>query len=228
MKSALLIAVLSLLTSVTFAEVPAVEVGLKGGVSFAFGIWREETSWNDIADFLYHPALYGQLAWNLTPRHSLVAECGYAGRGMSVWAGEEHAEWVLHYIDLPLSYRHYWRRPQMDVWVGGGAYLAAMLAGTYDFDAYSISLFGHGSLDLEGTGSPTTARRLDYGASIAGGMEVLHVFAEMRLVIGIADVLDFTLVDGRRRGANADFQVLVGWKPGVRAKSAAASQETSR
>jgi hypothetical protein len=87
-----------------------------------------------------------------------------------------------------------------------------MLAGTYDFDVYSVSLFGRGSLDLEGTGSPTAARRLDYGASIAGGMDVLDAFAEMRLVIGIAD--------GRRHAANADFQLLVGWKPRLRARAA--------
>jgi hypothetical protein len=194
------------------AQVPAFEAGVKGGVSFASFFWTVNNSWNDLTVFVVHPDVYGQATWNITPGVALQLELGYAGRGASIEASQEDLRWYFNYVEVPLWLKFSERSEGMDVYAGGGGYVAWMLAGDYDFNASSVSLSGKGPLALTGVGDPTSAPSLDYGLSGTVGAQFGHVIAELRFAVGLPSVLDFTLSDGQRKAVNADIQLLAGWR----------------
>ena len=192
--------------------VPAFEIGVKGGLSCASFFWEENNSWNDLTMFVFHPNLYAQIAWNISPSLALQLECGYAGRGASIDATNEYAHWYFNYIEVPLWLKFQDRSAGMNAYAGAGGYVAWMLGGDYDFNAPSVLLNGKGPLTFAGPADATHTPRLDFGISGTVGGEFGQTIAELRFAVGIPSVLDFTLIDGARKAINADIQLLMGWR----------------
>jgi hypothetical protein len=219
MKLRRTVIVLSIVLAIALAVLPApgaraegspLELGVKAGLSMASFFWLENNAWNDLTGFVFHPVGWLYAAVNLTPGLALQVELGYAGRGASIDATLEHARWYFDYVEVPIWLRFQDTDPQLRVYGGLGGYGAYMFHGAYDFFASSVSLSGTGELVLDGAASPTHARQIDYGLLASAGIESNGWIAEFRFVIGLASVLDFTLVDGSRRTLNGDVQLLIG------------------